>query len=239
MRRGAAALAALGAALFVFAAWATTASSIPIIRGVVPEHRDGGLRRHPTIEPPAGEKPPKERPSDSGLDLDLTIVLYALLITLLVALAFVLFRRVALRRRPRRLRREPAEAESEGDDWELAATEGLARSAARGLVALTEGEPRNAIVACWIELEDAVARIGPPRDPALTSEEFTSEVLQRYAIGYTEIVSLGVLYREARFSEHRMSERDRASAIEALTALRDGLRRAAPDLSAATTESQL
>jgi len=33
-------------------------------------------------------------------------------------------------------------------------------------------------------VQDAVAQLGLPRDPALTSEEFTSSVLERYAVGH-------------------------------------------------------
>jgi hypothetical protein len=117
-----------------------------------------------------------------------------------------------------------------GDDgWELSVSDDLARSAARGLVALTEGEPRNAIVRCWAELEDAVERTGLPRDPALTSEELAADVLQRFAVGRTEIETLGALYREARFSEHVMGEVHRDAAIRALTALRDDLSRSPQD----------
>jgi hypothetical protein len=239
MRRGAAGLAALGAAVFVLAAWVTTATSLPIIRGVVPSDTHPAPQRRPTIDRSIEPIPPKTHTSDGGFDLDLTVLLYALLILLLVALAVLLVRRIVFRRRVRRLRRQAVDVELEGDDWELTATEGLARSAARGLLALTDGEPRNAIVQCWTELEDAVAQLGLPRDPALTSEEFTSGVLSRYSVDRAEIETLGALYREARFSQHRMSERHRAAAIEALTALRDGLRRASSvDDTPATTDLQ-
>jgi hypothetical protein len=227
MRRGAAGLAALGAATLVLAAWVTTAAYVPILRGVVPDPtRTRGGR--PTLESPATAQPPKLKPHDQaqGFGVDITIVMYAILVLLLIAVAALLLRSALLRRR---LRREPRKDAATGDladdGWELSVSDDLARSAARGLVALTEGEPRNAIVRCWAELEDAVERTGLARDPALTSEEFASDVLQRFAVGRTEIETLGALYREARFSEHVMGEVHRDAAIRALTALRDDLSR--------------
>jgi hypothetical protein len=238
MRRGAAGLAALGAALLVLAAWVTTAGSLPILRGALPTDDGRGAERPPTITPPVKQKPPKKQASGDSLGLDITIVMYTLLILLLLVLASLLIRKVVLRRRLRQTLAEAAAADPVDDEWQLAAPEGLARSAARGLSALSEGEPRNAIVRCWTELEDAVERLGLARDPALTSEEFTSQVLQRYAVGRGEIETLGALYREARFSKHPMSERHRASAIAALTELSEELRRSSPseDVAAATPD---
>lgn len=227
MRRGAAVLAVLGAALLVLAAVVTTATSLPILRGVAPKDGRGRSEDVPTLPPPPTQKPHKKQPGDQGLGIDITILMYVMLILLLVALAFLLARSVVIRRRRRRARMSSTEATPVDDDWALDAPEGLARSAARGLTALTEGTPRNAIVLCWTELEDAVERLGLPRDPALTSEEFTAGVLERYAVGRSEIETLGDLYREARFSEHPMTERHRAAAVDALTELRDELRRAA------------
>jgi Domain of unknown function (DUF4129) len=233
MRRGAAVLAAAGAVLLVVAAWATTAPSIPILRGAVPNDHHRGFERQPRLRPPPRPTPPDQTQANDGFGLDITIVMYVLLLGLLALLALLLARRLVLRRRVRKARVESAEPELVDDEWDGATPEGLARSASRGLAALSEGDPRNAIVQCWTELEDAVVALGFIRDPALTSEEFTAEVLQRYALGRGEIETLGALYREARFSEHAMSERHRAAAVDALTALRDELRAAAAPVPAA------
>jgi hypothetical protein len=219
-------LTAIGAACFLLAAWVTTAPNVPILRGVVPSDSSDRPRGLPPIQQPVDANPPKtQRSTGHGLSLELTILLYAVLLLLLLAVSVLIVRKVVITRRLRRERVGAAAAEAIDDGWELAVSDDLARSATRGLTALAQGEPRNAIVRCWIELEDAVERVGRARDPALTSEEFTAEVLQRYAIGRVEIEMLGALYREARFSEHPMSESHRDSAIRALTTLRDELRR--------------
>jgi hypothetical protein len=227
MRRGTAVLASAGAVLVALAAWVSTAGSVPIIRGVVPNDNNRGFERPPRLQPPTRPPTAGKTTPDQSFDVGLTVLMYAVLIALLVVLLVVLYRRFQLRRRARRNRMGAADAELVDDGWDPAAAEGLARSAARGLATLSEGEPRNAIVRCWTELEDAVEAMGVARDPALTSEEFTAEVLQRYAVGRSQIESLGRLYREARFSRHPMSERHRAEAVGALTALRDELRRVA------------
>ena len=68
-----------------------------------------------------------------------------------------------------------------------------------------------------------MAEAGLPRDPALTSEEFTSAVLARYAVTPAVIDELARLYREARFSEHTLDEGHRKRAVAALNALRNDL----------------
>lgn len=85
------------------------------------------------------------------------------------------------------------------------------------------GEPRNAIVACWVALEDAAEQSGLVRDPAQTSSEFTASVLGRWEVPEHVIRDLGEMYRLARFSEHPMTEQQRDAAVEALTAINERL----------------
>jgi Domain of unknown function (DUF4129) len=84
------------------------------------------------------------------------------------------------------------------------------------LAALAQGSPRNAIVACWLRLEDDVADAGLPRLISETSAEFTERVLGSYALDPTPISELAALYREARFSVHELGQAERQRAIVAL-----------------------
>lgn len=95
----------------------------------------------------------------------------------------------------------------------------MARDADAQRAALTGGTPRNAIVACWLQLEDSVSKAGLPRDPAETSAEFTERVLTSYAVDDIAITALASLYREARFSEHTMGEDSRQAAVDWLAQL--------------------
>ena len=89
--------------------------------------------------------------------------------------------------------------------------------------ALRTGAPRNAIVECWLRLESVVEDAGVEHDPALTAAEFTADVLSRFDVDPAAASRLAALYREARFSTHRMDESHRRAAITALDAIHAGL----------------
>jgi len=82
--------------------------------------------------------------------------------------------------------------------------------------ALTEGDPRNAVVGCWVALEDAAERAGLERYAAETSAEFTTRVLGAWSVPVDTIEELAGLYREARFSRHPVTEGQRQAAVTAL-----------------------
>ena len=89
---------------------------------------------------------------------------------------------------------------------------------------LAQGSPRNAIVACWARLEDAVEEAGIQRRPSETSEEMTTRVLSARVVDAAAIESFAALYREARFSTHDLTEQHRDQAQHALEVLRGQLR---------------
>jgi hypothetical protein len=91
------------------------------------------------------------------------------------------------------------------------------------LAALREGSPRNAIVACWIRLEQSVERAGLQVRAGETSTELTIRSIRRYPIDRSSIVALAELYREARFSSHPITEDMRTIAIAALQQLQADL----------------
>ncbi len=82
---------------------------------------------------------------------------------------------------------------------------------------LLEGEPRNAIVACWHRFEAQAERAGLPRHAWETSSEFALRMLDVAAVDPGSVSKLLTLYREARFSEHDLGEVDRQAARAALT----------------------
>ena len=85
-----------------------------------------------------------------------------------------------------------------------------------GRRALAEGPPRNAIVACWMQLERDATHAGLARREAETSAEFVTRVVASSSVDPAPIRELSALYREARFSEHSLDETHRRRAIEAL-----------------------
>ena len=89
---------------------------------------------------------------------------------------------------------------------------------------LAAGPPGNAIVECWHRFETQAAAAGLSRQPWETSSEFTLRILELVAADDRAVFRLAGLYREARFSEHTMTEAHRAAALEALDVIHHGLR---------------
>lgn len=93
-----------------------------------------------------------------------------------------------------------------------------------GLVDLsdTDTDPRRAVIACWVRLEQAASAAGVPRQVGDTPTDLVTRLLR----GGTGVVSAEVLaafaqvYREARYATHSVDERMRAQARSALERLR-------------------
>lgn len=90
---------------------------------------------------------------------------------------------------------------------------------------LREGSPRNGIVQCWHRFELQAAASGLSRHPWETSSEFTLRMLDLVGADSRAVARLAALYREARFSEHRLTEADREEAAAALDAVHADLQR--------------
>jgi hypothetical protein len=82
-----------------------------------------------------------------------------------------------------------------------------------------DGTPRNAIVECWHRFESEGAAAGLERRVWETSAEYTLRVLDLVEAYQPAVLRLAELYREARFSEHEVTEDHRAKALEALDAI--------------------
>ena len=89
---------------------------------------------------------------------------------------------------------------------------------------LLAGAPGNAIIQCWERFEAQAAAAGVSRQVWETSSEFTLRLLDLVAAEDRAVSRLAGLYREARFSEHPMTEAHRAAALEALAVIHAGLR---------------
>ncbi|QNE20902.1 DUF4129 domain-containing protein [Kribbella qitaiheensis] len=118
---------------------------------------------------------------------------------------------------------ELPEAENEDSDWERMKVDRLAEAVESGLAAVDSGTATDAVIACWVALEDAAASAGVERAASETPAEFTVRVLGVGGISEPELLRLGQLYREARYSTHGSSEEARSQAREALIRLRDEL----------------
>lgn len=153
----------------------------------------------------------------------LTVILQALLIGALVALAAVVLV-FAWRHRPRVTIGKDAPDDFDVLD-EFAAS--VTADADEQFAMLRGGVARNAIVSCWLRLENLAVAADVEHPPADTSAELAARVLSRFAVDENAITTLSALYREARFSDHEMGESARAQALVALDAVHEGLRRRA------------
>ena len=88
---------------------------------------------------------------------------------------------------------------------------------------LRDGDPRNAIVAAWQRFEVQGASVGVGRKSWETSSEYAIRVLDLVAADSGAINRLAGLYREARFSEHPVTEDHRDRALQALVQIRRSL----------------
>jgi Domain of unknown function (DUF4129) len=93
--------------------------------------------------------------------------------------------------------------------------------------ALSGGTPRNAIVACWVQLESDAAAAGLPRLAAETAAEYAERVVGASSVDPAPIGELAALYREARFSRHELDDDHRKRAFAALERVEAALRRRA------------
>lgn len=148
-------------------------------------------------------------------------VLAVLLLTGGAVLAALRLGRLAWEHRPRR----PAAPVSVPDHGSPSGLEeAIATTVAEQQRGLAEGTPRNAIVACWHRFEDLARRAGVPPEPWETPAEFTERALADLGADPHALAWLAGLYREARFSEHPLTEADRASARAALEDVLGGMR---------------
>lgn len=92
----------------------------------------------------------------------------------------------------------------------------------RSLRRIATGTPTDAIIACWVVLENAAERAGVERVPTETTAQFTARVVavrRGTPLSETSLLRLADLYREARFSRHPMTEVHRAEARAELEVL--------------------
>lgn len=149
--------------------------------------------------------------------------LVAVAATVVVLVAFVVVtavRDLAGRRRSE-ARREVVEFTTLGEPARL--LEAIARDATEQDGVLREGDPRNAIVAAWLRFEAQGESAGVGRRPWETSSEYAIRILDLVAADSGAVTRLAGLYREARFSEHPITEDHRAEALAALAAVRQSL----------------
>jgi hypothetical protein len=228
VERRAAIAVLVGALVAVLFAAITTAGEVRLIDGaptffddvepgvLVPPVQDDEAIENVTVE----ER--EDRETSPLVELIARVLVWSAMAFAAVVAAVLLWRHrpTFQRRRRRRERDRPLDVLAD-----VATT--ISDGAGAQRAALGRGSPRNAIVECWLLLEAAVIDAGVERRPADTSAELTERVLADHDVDAAAIAGLAALYREARFSDHEMSESSRRAAIDALDRVHDSLRRGA------------
>jgi hypothetical protein len=83
-----------------------------------------------------------------------------------------------------------------------------------------DSDPRRAVIACWVRLEEAAAAAGTPRHPGDTSTDLVARLLVAHQVSRPVLDEFAAVYREARYATHVVDERMRAAAVRSLSHLR-------------------
>lgn len=91
-----------------------------------------------------------------------------------------------------------------------------------GLVDLSDAEvdPRRAVIACWVRLEQAAAAAGTPRRIGDTPTDLVTRLLAAHDVSADVLAAFAHVYRQARYATHTVDERMRGEARSALRRLR-------------------
>ncbi|WP_326560945.1 DUF4129 domain-containing protein [Micromonospora sp. NBC_01796] len=212
------------ALLLALAALSTAQSSLRIDRLEQTERTPPPLEVAPDTRPPTTQ-PPLELAPAAPFTVPAWLINGAIglaaiaLVALLVVLARRLLRDLARRRRANM----PAAAQASAEQT----AEAVVAALDAGLVDLSDSDtdPRRAVIACWVRLEQAAAAAGMPRRVGDTPTDLVTRLLR----DGTGVVSAEVLaafahvYREARYATHSVDEQMRAQARSALQRLRTEL----------------
>jgi Domain of unknown function (DUF4129) len=179
------------------------------------------LTPHPLKLHPAGHR------LAGGIHFDLALVIYALIALALLAaivVCVILIRRLSWRGVGAVELDELTDEEAE---------EQLRQAVRSGQAALHEiDDARLAIIACYVAMEQSLARAGAARGAAETPDELLARVAEAGLVHGGEAARLTELFYEARYSTHPLPAERRDEARQALEVLAAALGRRAEQAAA-------
>jgi Domain of unknown function (DUF4129) len=152
-------------------------------------------------------------------DWVLTVLTYLFLAILGAALVAVLWLLVRNRTFSR-----PAEID-EPRAAPVAAAEEVVAAVDAGLSDLsdTDLDPRRAVIACWVRLEQVAAAAGTPRQASDTPTDLVTRLLAAHQVDAAVLGAFADVYRRARYATHTVDEQMRGRARTALERVRSAL----------------
>jgi len=173
-------------------------------------------------QPSTGATPPPPEAAGGLPHWIGTAALLLLGVTAIVVLGLVVVAliRDQARRRARRAGRltvRPGGPASTADELVAALDAGLEE------LSDTDRDPRRAVIACWVRLEQAAADAGTRPHPGDTPTDLVGRLLVEQHVDSHVLAALLAVYREARYATHTVDDRMRRQARDALQRLRTDL----------------
>ncbi len=184
-----------------------------------PPHTSGAYKQRDSRE--AGPSTPQEGPPT--LTVILVIAILLAVVAGIAASAWIIGVRVRTRIGPARSRRSAAAVAAPEPPAPIDDPAVLTAAVEAGLRELEDGEPADGVVACWVQLERAAADAGAERALPETPSELAGRLIDTQDVAPGPLLRLAELYREARYSRHRLGEAARTEARVALEEVRADL----------------
>lgn len=83
----------------------------------------------------------------------------------------------------------------------------------------------DSVIRAWVRLEEDLQAAGVRRHAARTAAETVTATLSDHDVDEDALIDLATLYRQARFSDHALTEDDRLDAVRSFRRIHDDLRR--------------
>ncbi|MEV6343510.1 DUF4129 domain-containing protein [Actinoplanes sp. NPDC051851] len=144
------------------------------------------------------------------------VVLAIVVLVMVVVLSTALFRDASRRRGRRGGKHGPRRART-AEDLVAALDAGLEE------LSDTDRDPRRAVIACWVRLEEAAAAAGTPRHPGDSPTDLVGRLLAEHQVDAAVLAGLLEVYREARYATHTVDDQMRYQARTALERVRADL----------------
>jgi hypothetical protein len=106
-----------------------------------------------------------------------------------------------------------------------ARAEEVAAALESGLAELSDADadPRRAIIACWVRLEETASAAGTPRHPSDAPADYVLRLLAAHQMSRPVLARFAAVYRQARYSSGPVDAGMRSTAVSALRQLRSEL----------------
>ncbi|MEV6598059.1 DUF4129 domain-containing protein [Actinoplanes sp. NPDC051346] len=175
----------------------------------------------PTPEPTVSTSPePVEaaRELPNWIPAAASVVLGVAAVAIVVLVVWAVLRDQGRRRTRRGGRRA-------GTRSETSTAEDLVAALDAGLQELsdTDRDPRRAVIACWVRLEQAAAAAGTPRHAGDSPTDLVARLLAEQRVEAAVLTPFAHVYRQARYATHTVDDQMRRQAVSALERLRADL----------------